>query len=132
MGLGSIIFVTAFKSGDDFLYFPVILKEKSISLSQFTLKETINQTIFCTSPNDNNKMMTGELFEVKDNVLKVVGLDGHRIAIRNINLSGNADDVKVVVPGKTLNEISKILSSDAESVVNIYFTNTKLFLPFLK
>ena len=74
--------------------------------------------------------MTGELFEVKDNVLKVVGLDGHRIAIRNINLSGNADDVKVVVPGKTLNEISKILSSDAESVVNIYFTNNHILFEF--
>ena len=123
-------FNIAGKSGDDFSYLPVILKEKSISLSQFTLKETINQTIFCTSPNDNNKMMTGELFEVKDNVLKVVGLDGHRIAIRNINLSGNADDVKVVVPGKTLNEISKILSSDAESVVNIYFTNNHILFEF--
>lgn len=123
-------FNIAGKSGDDFSYLPVIIKEKSISLSQFTLKETVNQTIFCTSPNDNNKMMTGELFEVKDNVLKVVGLDGHRIAIRNINLSGNADDVKVVVPGKTLNEISKILSSDAESVVNIYFTNNHILFEF--
>ena len=123
-------FNIAGKSGADFSYLPVIIKEKSISLSQFTLKETINQTIFCTSPNDNNKMMTGELFEVKDNVLKVVGLDGHRIAIRNINLSGNADDVKVVVPGKTLNEISKILSSDAESVVNIYFTNNHILFEF--
>lgn len=123
-------FNIAGKSGGDFSYLPVIIKEKSISLSQFTLKETINQTIFCTSPNDNNKMMTGELFEVKDNVLKVVGLDGHRIAIRNINLSGNADDVKVVVPGKTLNEISKILSSDAESVVNIYFTNNHILFEF--
>lgn len=123
-------FNIAGKSGDDFSYLPVIIKEKSISLSQFTLKETINQTIFCTSPNDNNKMMTGELFEVKDNVLKVVGLEGHRIAIRNINLSGNADDVKVVVPGKTLNEISKILSSDAESVVNIYFTNNHILFEF--
>ena len=123
-------FNIAGKSGDDFSYLPVIIKEKSISLSQFTLKETINQTIFCTSPNDNNKMMTGELFEVKDNVLKVVGLDGHRIAIRNINLSGNADDVKVVVPGKTLNEISKILSSDAESLVNIYFTNNHILFEF--
>ena len=80
--------------------------------------------------NDNNKMMTGELFEVANGILKVVGLDGHRIAIRNINLSGNADDVKVVVPGKTLNEISKILSSDAESVVNIYFTNNHILFEF--
>ena len=123
-------FNIAGKSGDDFSYLPVIIKEKSISLSQFTLKETINQTIFCTSPNDNNKMMTGELFEVKDNVLKVVGLDGHRLGIKNINLSGNAAVVKDVVPGKKHNEISKILSSDAESVVNIYFTNNHILFEF--
>ena len=109
------------KSGDDFSYLPIIDKDKMITISQFKLKEIINQTIFSTAPNDNNKMMTGELFEVSENTLKVVGLDGHRIAIRNIALEGRADDVKVVVPGKTLQEISKILSTDAENMVNIYF-----------
>lgn len=118
------------KSGDDFSYLPVIVKEKSISLSQFTLKETINQTIFSIAINDNNKMMTGELFEVNDGMLKVVGLDGHRIAIRNVSLEGKADDIKVVVPGKTLVEISKILSSDAEAMVNVYFTNNHILFEF--
>lgn len=118
------------KSGEDFSYLPVIVKEKFISLSQFTLKETINQTIFSISINDNNKMMAGELFEVTDGTLKVVGLDGHRIAIRNVALEENADNVKVVVPGKTLNEISKILSSDAEAMVNIYFTNNHILFEF--
>ncbi len=118
------------KSGEDFSYLPVIVKEKSISLSQFTLKETINQTIFSIAINDNNKMMTGELFEVSDGMLKVVGLDGHRIAIRNVSLEGKSDDVKVVVPGKTLIEISKILSSDAEAMVNVYFTNNHILFEF--
>lgn len=90
-------FNIAGKSGDDFSYLPIIEKDKMITISQFNLREVINQTIFSTAPNDNNKMMTGELFEVSDNVLKVVGLDGHRIAIRNFNLEGRADDVKVVV-----------------------------------
>lgn len=80
-----------------------------ITLSQFQLKEVINQTIFSIAINDNNKMMTGELFEVNEGTLKVVGLDGHRIAIRNIKLEGRSDDVRVVIPGKTLQEISKIL-----------------------
>ena len=123
-------FNIAGKSGDDFSYLPIIEKDKFITLSQFTLRETINQTLFSIAMNDNNKMMTGELFEVANGILKVVGLDGHRIAIRNINLSGNADDVKVVVPGKTLNEISKILSSDAESAVTIYFTNNHILFEF--
>lgn len=75
-------------------------------------------------------MMTGELFEVSDNKLKVVALDGHRIAIRNVELDGNADEIKVVVPGKTLNEISKILSSDADAMVTIYFTNNHILFEF--
>ena len=123
-------FNIAGKSGDDFSYLPAIIKDKMITLSQFQLKEVINQTIFSIAINDNNKMMTGELFEVSDNVLKVVGLDGHRIAIRNFNLEGRADDVKVVVPGKTLQEISKILSTDAENMVNVYFTNNHILFEF--
>ena len=118
------------KSGDDFSYLPAIIKDKMITLSQFQLKEVINQTIFSIAINDNNKMMTGELFEVNEGTLKVVGLDGHRIAIRNIKLEGRSDDVRVVIPGKTLQEISKILNADAESFVNIYFTNNHVLFEF--
>lgn len=123
-------FNIAGKSGDDFSYLPAIIKDKMITLSQFQLKEVINQTIFSIAINDNNKMMTGELFEISEGTLKVVGLDGHRIAIRNINLEGRADDVRVVIPGKTLQEISKILNADAESLVNIYFNNNHVLFEF--
>ena len=123
-------FNIAGKSGDDFSYLQAIIKDKMITLSQFQLKEVINQTIFSIAINDNNKMMTGELFEISEGTLKVVGLDGHRIAIRNINLEGRADDVRVVIPGKTLQEISKILNADAESLVNIYFTNNHVLFEF--
>jgi DNA polymerase-3 subunit beta len=124
------MFTISGKSGDDFSYLPIIEKTKSIKLSQFYLKEVINQTIFSIAANDNNKMMTGELFEIRDHELKVVALDGHRIAIRNIQLEGKSDDVKVVVPGKTLNEISKILSNDADAIVTIYFTNNHILFEF--
>ena len=123
-------FNIAGKSGDDFSYLPAIIKDKMITLSQFQLKEVINQTIFSIAINDNNKMMTGELFEVNEGTLKVVGLDGHRIAIRNIKLEGRSDDVRVIIPGKTLQEISKILNADAESFVNIYFTNNHVLFEF--
>ena len=123
-------FNIAGKSGDDFSYLPAIIKDKMITLSQFQLKEVINQTIFSIAINDNNKMMTGELFEVNEGTLKVVGLDGHRIAIRNIKLEGRSDDVRVVIPGKSLQEISKILNADAESFVNIYFTNNHVLFEF--
>lgn len=84
------------KSGDDFSYIPYIEKNESIVISQFTLKEVIQQTIFSIADNDNNKLMTGELFEINENELKVVSLDGHRISIRNIELKNNYDHKKLL------------------------------------
>lgn len=118
------------KSGEDFSYLPYIEKNKSLTISQFTLKEVIRQTIFSIADNDNNKLMTGELFEINENQLKVVSLDGHRIAIRNIELKESYDHHKVVVPGKTLQEVSKILSGNANEDVNIYFTNNHIVFEF--
>ncbi len=123
-------FVISSKSGEDFTELPSIEKEKSISISQFTLKEVIRQTIFSISDNENNKLMTGELFEVKDGKLTVVSLDGHRISLRNIELKGNSSDVRVVVPGKTLNDLSKIITGGIDDMVNIYFTDRHILFEF--
>lgn len=118
------------KSGEDFSYLPYIEKTDFISLSQFTLKEVIRQTIFSIADNDNNKLMTGEFFEVHNNELKVVSLDGHRISIRKIELKDTYQDRKVVVPGKSLQEISKILSGETEDEVRIFFTNNHIVFEF--
>lgn len=118
------------RDGEEFSYLPYIEKDQYICLSQFTLKEVIRQTIFCTSPNDSNKVMTGELFEVQGNELKIVSLDGHRMAIRKITLKDNYNDIKVIVPGKTLNEISKILTGDNEKEVLIYFSRNHILFEF--
>ena len=118
------------KSGEDFSYLPNIEKENNIIVSQFTLKEVIRQTIFSIADNDNNKLMTGELFEINENVLKVVSLDGHRISIRKIELKNSYGSIKVVVPGKTLNEITKILPGDADKDVCIYFTDKHVVFEF--
>ena len=116
------------RDGEEFSYLPYIEKNKYICLSQFSLKELIRQTIFSISVNDSNKMMTGELFEVNGGTLRVVSLDGHRMAIRKIALKDEYESTKVIVPGKTLNEISKILTGDNEKEVLIYFgTNHILF-----
>ena len=118
------------KSGDDFSYIPYIERNEAITLSQFTLKEVIRQTIFSIADNDNNKLITGELFEIEENHLKVVSLDGHRISIRNIELKNNYEHKKVVVPGKTLQEVSKILPGSAEEDVNMFLTDNHIVFEF--
>lgn len=109
------------REGDDFTSLPVVEKEDCVIMSQLTLKETILKTIFSISPSENNKLMTGELFEINGSQLKVVSLDGHRVAIRRVELKDAYSNKKVVVPGKTLQEISKILSGEADEMVKIYF-----------
>ena len=86
--------------------------------------------MFSISPNDSNKMMTGELFEVKGSELKVVSLDGHRISIKNTELKEDYGNMKVIIPGKTLNEISKIISGDNDKEVIIYFSKNHVLFKF--
>lgn len=118
------------KSGEDFSYLPEIEKSEPLVISQYSLKELVRQTIFSISDNNNNIIMTGELMEVSDNILKFVSLDGHRISIRKIALKNEYEDKKVIIPGKTLNEISKILTGEADQDVYIYFTDKHVLFEF--
>lgn len=125
-------FNIAAQSGEDFSYLPSVEKDDYITISEFTLKEVIRQTIFSIADNDTNKMMTGELFEVNENILKVISLDGHRISIRTIELKESYAYKKVIVPGKTLQEISRIIGGEGEATVDISFTRNHIVFEFDK
>ena len=118
------------KATDEFPYLPNIVKNKNVNISQFTLKDIIRQTVFSISDNENAKVMTGELFEIHDSELKVVSLDGHRISIRKVKLNQSYDDVSVIIPGKTLIEISKIINGGMDDEVSIFFTDKHVLFEF--
>lgn len=120
------------RSVEEFPLLPQVQRDKSIRISDFSLKEIIRQTVFSISDNESNKIMTGELFEISGDTFKVVSLDGHRISIRKIKLHDSYEDMKVIVPGKTLNEISKILSGELDQIVEIYFTDKHILFAFDK
>ncbi len=124
------MFVINGRSGDEFSGLPYVEKDDRVTVSEFSLKEMIRQTIFSVADSDTNKMMTGELFEIRDNSLRLVSLDGHRISIRNLSLKDNYDDRKVIVPGKSLQEVSRILPGEIENMVDIYFTNAYILFEF--
>ena len=118
------------KATDEFPYLPNIVKDKNVNISQFTLNDIIRQTVFSISDNENAKVMTGELFEIHDSELKVVSLDGHRISIRKVKLNQSYDDVSVIIPGKTLIEISKIINGGMDDEVSIFFTDKHVLFEF--
>lgn len=118
------------KPGDDFTYLPEIEKNETITISQFTLKELIRQTIFSIGISDSNKIMSGIHMAIKNDQLKVTSLDGHRISIRKVQLKNIYAEQEVIIPGKTLSEISKILNGDESSDVHIFINKNNVLFEF--
>lgn len=92
---------------------PTIEKKDGIKISQGLLKDMIRQTIFAVSTDENRPMLTGSLFEYKDGKFTIVSIDGYRLAMRCFEPEEGKEtesaERKLVIPGKTLNEIAKIL-----------------------
>ena len=118
------------KPGDDFTFLPDIEKNESIDISEFTLKELIRQTIFSIGNSDSNKIMSGIHMSIKNDQLKVTSLDGHRISIRKVQLKNIYPEQEVIIPGKTLGEISKILTGNDDDIVNIYLQKSHVLFEF--
>ena len=62
-------------------------------------------------------------YEIEDNKLTVVAVDGYRLALTKMNLEGEHEDAKFIIPGKTQSEISKIISGSNESDIVISFSD---------
>jgi len=124
------VFNISSRDWEEFARIPMIEKNDPVIMTQFGLKEMIRQTIFSISANDSNQIMTGEYFEIRNNSLQVTSLDGHRISRRRMFFEREYEERKAIVPGKTLNEISKILSGETADLVNIYFTKNSIMFEF--
>ncbi len=111
------------QAGTEFIQLPQITKDKNISMSQSVLKDMIHQTLFSIAVKEIKPILTGELLEIKQNTFSIVSMDGYRISIRKVAFNESFEDTAVVVPGKTLSEISKILSGDEADMMSIYFTD---------
>ncbi len=112
---------------DDFPELPKINVDNSIEIEQTTLKNMIRKTIFAVSQEENRPIFTGCLFEVKENKLNVVAVDGYRLAVKTKELINNGNDFSSVIPGKTLNEVNKIISDSFDTVKIGISRNQALF-----
>ena len=112
---------------DEFPELPRISVDNSIEIEQNLLKNMIRKTIFAVSNEENRPIFTGCLFEVKDNKLNVVAVDGYRLAIKSNLLNSKSNDFSVVIPGKTLNEINKIILDSFDSIKIGVSKNQALF-----
>ena len=112
---------------DEFPELPKINVDNSIEIEQTTLKNMIRKTIFAVSTEENRPIFTGCLFEVIEKKLNVVAVDGYRLAIKSNVLNENANNFSSVIPGKTLNEVNKIISDSFDTVKIGISRNQALF-----
>ena len=112
---------------DEFTELPKINVNNSIEIEQTTLKNMIRKTIFAVSTEENRPIFTGCLFEVTENRLNVVAVDGYRLAIKSNVLNENSNNFSSVIPGKTLNEVNKIISDSFDTVKIGIARNQALF-----
>ena len=112
---------------EDFPELPEINVENSIEIEQNTLKDMIRKTIFAISTEENRPIFTGCLFEIKNNRLNVVAVDGFRLAWKTKMLQQTVNDFAAVIPGRSLNEINKIILDSFDTIKIGVAKNQALF-----
>ncbi|HPQ47668.1 MAG TPA: DNA polymerase III subunit beta [Clostridia bacterium] len=104
---------------------PEVDKKNSIEIDQEFFREMIRQVIFSVGNDDSKPIFKGALMESKENSLNMVSLDGYRMSIRRESLLGTKEGMNVVVPGKALAEVMRLLKNDDDKV-NIYYENSQI------
>jgi DNA polymerase III subunit beta len=97
---------------------PALSECENFAIAQNILAGMIRQTLFCISSDDSKPVHTGSLFELSDGEIRIVSVDGFRLAIRTEKIQ-NSMSLKFVVPGKTLSEVLKMLSPDNDEQIHM-------------
>ncbi len=92
------------------------------------LRSIINQTNFATSTIENRPILTGVLFNVENNKLKCISTDSYRLAQKEITLKNTYEDVNVVIPRRSLEELSRILVKEID--VEVYCSENKIVFKY--
>jgi DNA polymerase-3 subunit beta len=111
---------------DGFPEIPIVEKINFFKINQKLLKEMIRQTIFAVSIDENRPNLMGSLIQFIGTEIFIVSIDGFRLALRKYNYkNGESYNFSKVIPGKTLNEVMKILQP-IDSEIEVYSSNTQI------
>ncbi|MBR5562370.1 MAG: DNA polymerase III subunit beta [Clostridia bacterium] len=105
-------------SAEEYPDLPSVSGGYPISVNQDILKDMIRKTIFSAAIKDSKIVHTGIKFEIEENHIRLIAVDGVRLAIRNENISYEGESLSFVVPAKTLSEVTKLMNDD-DAVVNL-------------
>ena len=99
-------------SAEEYPDLPSVSGGYPITIGQGILKDMIRKTIFSASVKDSKIVHTGIKFEIEENHIRLIAVDGVRLAIRNENISYDGEPLSFVVPAKTLSEVVKLMNDD--------------------
>ena len=103
-------------AAEDYPDLPVLSKFSPVTVNAAVLKDMIRKTIFSVSTGERNPVHTGVKFEIEENKIVLVAVDGARLAIRREEISYQGEELSFVVPAKTLNEILKLNCDDEDNI----------------
>jgi len=117
-------------NANEFPVIPKVEKENSLKIPTKTLETAINQCVFAASTNTSRPVLSGGLFDVKKDTLKIVATDSYRLAEKTIELKEKTNlDIECIVPARTVMELGKILSkAEGEDVELDVSKNQVLFV----
>ncbi len=119
------------QNSNEFPEFPKIPEKKHISINENIFKSMIKQTVISIATEEIRPVLTGVLFELKNNTFNMVATDGHRLSYRIGIISDEIEqETKIVVPGKAVNELQRILVEDNDKNIDIYVNNNIIFFVF--
>jgi DNA polymerase III subunit beta len=113
---------------DEYPHLPQISEEHLFKIPTDLLKGLIRQTVFSVSTSETRPILTGVNWKVENNELTCIATDSHRLALRKARLDAdNIENYNVVIPGKSLTELSKILDDSSDAVDIVITENQVLF-----
>lgn len=110
---------------EEFPALPEVPDEHSFEISQAALKDMVKQVIFCVSPDESRAILTGILLILNGDEMRLVGSDGHRLALRNSQVSNATGEATAIVPGRALGEVGRMLE-DEDTGVNISIAENQI------
>ena len=127
---GSAKFQINGQDAENFPHLPEIETNKSVTLPNDILKEVIRQTVIAVSKQESRPILAGVHITLKDGVLTAVATDSHRLAQRKVVLENidNGIDFDVIIPGKSMEELSGMISDVHEDVQMQVTENQVLFI----
>lgn len=114
---------------DDYPELEFSEKAKSIKINVRTLKTIIRQTAFATSSIENRPILTGVNFKIDGNKLIAIATDSYRLSQKQIELNEVYEPLNIIIPGRSLDELIKVLENNNE-VVELHFDQSKILFKY--